>query len=122
MKGPESRLTNSPERSGERVHDQEEILALIAERIPGLPGIEELKGKIVRRLSDAAGLYLLELEVAGSVPGQTIEYRYVRAGNQDPRNSTDASRIDMVLYVDGDPDTSDQLAKFNVVTQEWDKT
>lgn len=122
MEGSESLFTKNPERSGERIHDQEEILSLISERVPGLPGIEELKGKVTRRLEDVEGIYLLELEIPGSMPGQVHEYRYMRGGNHGAKNAVDASRIDVVLYEDGIPVTSDQLAKFNIVTQVWDKT
>lgn len=121
MAGPESNLTKAPERKAERIHEQGEILSLMAERISGLPGIEELKGKITRELADTEGLYLLELEIPGSMPGQIHEYRYMRAGDHGNQNSSDTSRIDVVLYEDGVPVTSDQLAKFNVVTQSWNK-
>jgi len=117
--GPESPFTKNPERKGERIHEQEEILSLISERVPGLPGIEELKGKITRELRDVEGIYLLELELPGSMPGQVHEYRYMRGGNHGSQNSSAESRIDVVLYEEGIPVISDQLAKFNVAAQSW---
>jgi hypothetical protein len=121
MKGPESFPRNNPEHKAEKIRSKEEILSLITERIPGLPSIEESKGNITRVLEDTKGIYLLELEVSGSMPGQVHQYRYMRKGDHDNRNFTQESRIDVVLYEDGIPITSDQLATFDGATQSWHK-
>lgn len=123
MAGPESPFSNNPERSKERIHERGEVLPLFSERMSGLPGIEELSRKIVRELYDEDGLYLLEeqVQVLGSEANEIEEYRYTSKGPDREKNPMDASRIDIVYYINDMPVGSNQLAKFNETTQAWDK-
>lgn len=78
----------------------------------------------VRRELKAAGeTYLLELEIEGEKPGETIEYSYQRKGSfpkaDGSYHAALATRIDVTVFEDGMPVAGKSVALFNEEKQEW---
>jgi hypothetical protein len=91
-----------------------------------IPTIEEVEG-VFRRLTekeftqrrvraDKKGLYLLEVFVSGDTDGETIEYRYMRAGKY-PEGETAVTGIHVVYYIDDYPISGTSAA--SLIDGEW---
>lgn len=92
----------------------------IAERIRAWIALDSEKYTVRRELRDERGLYVLELELAGEKPGETIEYSYQRKGSWRESGSL-TTRIDVTYFQDGDPISGERIATFNEATGEWEK-
>lgn len=98
------------EKGPERIPSEEEVLAIIG---------RFAENAVLSRepLSDEKGLYLLEARVVEKA-GEFTEYSYMRKGNFG-RNSSSATEIHAVFYVDDMPISSDLLATCDPETGEW---
>lgn len=69
-------------------------------------------GRIERELSDARGLYLLEVVIEGTEPGETIEYGYLRKGESPGHKGALETAIHRTYYSDGIPISGGKVAVF----------
>ncbi len=79
------------------------------------------KATLVRELSDEQGLYLLEVEVKGEKPGETIQFEYMRKGRYPNKNEASESAIHAVYYENGTPVSGAKIAVYNYETGGWEK-
>lgn len=119
MNEPRFPSPQNHEAHQEGIHTEEEVLSLILPHINGISGIEELRGKIEKRLIDEQGLTFLRIASKDSATGDPIEYCYVRKGKHGNKNDAEESRIDMIEYSEGIPCASTQLAKFDTASGGW---
>jgi predicted transcriptional regulator len=92
------------EQKNERVLSKQEVQKKFQEII-----IEPFKELISR--DDADGLFFLTVEVVGEIPGETIEYLYIRKTiAEDP--CTAVTTIQKVFYEDGFPVGGTTVANF----------
>lgn len=103
-------MENPFENKPAEILTKEKILSRIPER-----------AHLVRELSDEQGLYLLEVEVKGEKPGETIQFEYMRKGRYPNKNEASESAIHAVYYQDGQPISGAKIAVYNYETGEWEK-
>lgn len=84
------------EPNPEHIPSAEEVQAKLTEIIGKEPAI-------TRTVSDEQGLYLLEAEIPGELPGESTKYEYIRKGrgNHTEAGGTE-TRIHVTYYQDGD--------------------
>jgi len=73
---------------------------------------------VQRELSDANGIYLLEVTLPGEKPGEVSEYRYQRKGVFGP-NQTTTTHIAVAYYEGEMPVGGKTLANYDEKTGLW---
>lgn len=73
---------------------------------------------IARKLSDDAGIYLVEGDIPGENPGERTQYRYERKGIYGENQFT-ATSITVVYFEGDDAVGGKTLASFNESTGMW---
>jgi len=115
---PESPQT--PEVGQEKAHSKQEALAATLLFIKDDSSVADLERAITLEKGDEKGLYLLEITKEGEKPGETIEYRYTRAGHKGVYNSSEISRLDVAYYdAEGAVKEAVHLALFDEKTGKW---
>jgi len=104
-------MTESFEKGPEGIPTKEEVLAVISRYAEGAP--------IVRELSDGRGLYLLEVEIKGKEPGETIQHVYIREGEFPDGNASLETSIHEVTFQDGVAIGGSSVAVYSPETREW---
>ena len=100
------------EKSVETIHTKEAVLLEIAKHCEN-PTVK-------RELSDEKGVYLLEVEIAGEKPGETIEYIYHRKGSFPNQNTSPIDVIEVLYSTDGIPHTGYTVAEYNPESKTWE--
>ncbi|MES2315030.1 MAG: hypothetical protein V4524_03810 [Patescibacteria group bacterium] len=96
----------------ELIPNREEVLEIMARLTEGK------EREVLREAHDAAGLYLLEIKVAGDKIGDSIHYEYRRKGTY-PEMSSAETAVSMEFY-EGDKWIGGRnLTEFNPETGEW---
>jgi len=98
------------EKKPEHIPTPEEIHNMFKELIKG-------EYRETRRLEDEQGVYLLEVEVIGKTPGETIEYGYMRKGRHGNNNETSQTGIQTMYYQYGFPVSGDTVA--SLINDKW---
>lgn len=107
MMMPESGSEESPERILTLEKVVEKILAYAE------------NARIVRSLYDGKGLYVLEMEIEGKEPGETIQYEYMRKGRFPNNMEASETAVHLMYYKDGIPEGGKKIAVYNSETGEW---
>ena len=105
-------MKNNFEAGPEQIPTREEVVGVI-ERFAE-------NSIFVRELSDEQGLYLLEVEVGGDKPGETIGYEYIRQGQFSNNVGSTETVIHIVYYEDGVPVGGHNIANYNSGTRMWE--
>lgn len=101
---------NLIERIRERIFTKGEVMEIISRFVEN--------PTLTRELSDNDGLYLLEAEVPGKEPGETIEYQYMRKGRFGKNQSTETS-LYVAYYQDGMPIGGEKVAFYDSELNQW---
>ena len=102
---------NPLEKSLERIPNKKEVIIAMSRFLENLA--------VTRELSDDRGLYLLEAQVSGKKPGETIEYQYMRKGAFPNQNREVETSICAYYYQDGTPVSGETIAVYESETGEW---
>jgi hypothetical protein len=102
---------NSFEKGPERILTKEEVMRVMSRFLEN--------PVLTRELSNAQGLYLLEVQVNGKEPGEVIEYQYMRKGAFPNQNREVETSICAYYYQDGVPISGETIAVYKSETNEW---
>lgn len=108
-------MPNKNEMGPERIPTREEVMDIISRTIEGAENAE-----VLREISDADGLSLLDLRVLGEGEGETIEVLYTRKGILPNGVPTTITSIDVSYYLNGRIHDGDTIARLNDATGEWE--
>jgi hypothetical protein len=75
---------------------------------------------VVRELSNAQGLYLLEARINGEEPDEIIEYQYMRKGDHGNHNEARETGICVTYYKDEMPIHADMVAVYKSEIDQWE--
>lgn len=94
----------SAEKAVEHIHSKQEVQDLLKQFITG--EFRELQSS-----EDQDGLYFFNVEVAGELPGETVEYVYIRK-TADKNPSTAVTTLQVAFYEEGVPVGGKTIADF----------
>ena len=109
-------MGNPFEKSPELIPTKEGVLDLVSHYLEN--------AVVVRELSDDAGLYFLEAEAPGDVPGETVRYQYMRKGNHAGLNfkgdaESTGTTLSAEYYQDGKFFAAEHVAEYHQEIAEW---
>ncbi|MEN9613797.1 MAG: hypothetical protein RLZZ347_104 [Candidatus Parcubacteria bacterium] len=99
----------------EKIPTREEVMRIFA----GYVG--DRASTIAYEQFDQYGPVLLDVEVAGSGPGESIQYQYMRKGEFSGQPTRSETTIHVVFYKDGIPGGGYNLARYNEETRNWEE-
>lgn len=105
---------NQIEGRGERIPTKSEVMGIIMHHLKSSEGIT-----ILEEVSDALGLYWLDLSAKGEELGAINEYCYTRKGIMINGVETSETSIDVEYFQDGEVVGGDRVAIFDDQRGEW---